>query len=143
MRLWETRLWKKYHSEIVYVFVGGLTTLVNFIVYFLMERVFHIYYLTANVLAWIAAVLFAYVANRKWVFSSVNSNIGKELLSFTVSRLFSGGVELLLLYLMVDLGHLDNGIAKVLVAVLTVILNYITGKFLVFKKSPNKKTRGK
>ena len=41
----------------------------NFIVYFFCTHV-AIHYLIANVIAWIFAVLFAYIANRKYVFKS-------------------------------------------------------------------------
>ena len=46
-----------------YVVVGGLTTLVNFVVYFFCTHI-QLHYLIANVIAWIFAVLFAYIANR-------------------------------------------------------------------------------
>ena len=49
-----------------YVVVGGLTTLVNFVVYFFCTHI-QLHYLIANVIAWIFAVLFAYIANRKYV----------------------------------------------------------------------------
>lgn len=131
---WIRQLWMRYRSEFLYLVIGGCTTVVNFISYWFFERVCHIYYLLANILAWILAVLFAYVTNRKWVFESKNPNILKEAVVFTASRLFSGGTELLLLFLMVDLGKMNDLVAKAITAVLVVILNYITGKFLVFRK---------
>ena len=63
-------LYKKYEEIIAYVFFGGLTTLVNIVVFFVMNDIFHIHYLIANAAAWLASVLFAYVTNRTWVFKS-------------------------------------------------------------------------
>ena len=95
------------------------------------------HYLAAQVLAWIGAVVAAYVTNRRWVFESSARTLGEvagEFVSFVLSRLFSGAVETALLWLLVDVLTLSEGIAKIPVAVLTVVLNYITGKLLVFRK---------
>ena len=55
---------------IAYVFFGVLTTIVNFITYFLFASVFGINYLISNIIAWFVSVLFAYITNRIWVFES-------------------------------------------------------------------------
>ena len=127
-------LFGKYNSEITYLFVGGLTTLVNFTVYFLLRGVLHLHYIGANVLAWIAAVLFAYVANRVWVFKSKNANVLLEIWLFMLSRLFSLLLETGLLFAAVEILNANDLIAKIVVAVLVVVCNYITGKWIVFKR---------
>ena len=67
-------------KEIVsYVFVGGMTTLVNYVVYFILLKI-HSHWLIANSISWIFAVLFAYYTNKRYVFKSTN-NIKKEFLS--------------------------------------------------------------
>ena len=71
---------------IAYVFFGVLTTIVNFITYFLFEGVFGINYLISNIIAWFVSVLFAYITNRIWVFESKDDNIIKEILLFYGGR---------------------------------------------------------
>lgn len=129
-------LYARYRETVNYLIFGVATTAVNFVVYGALVY-FGMYYLTAQVIAWIAAVVFAYVTNRIWVFESRRSGvraIAAEFASFTASRLFSFGVETLLLWLMVDVLHLSEMFAKIPVAVITVVLNYVTGKLLVFRK---------
>jgi len=129
-------LLKKHRETVSYLFFGVVTTVVNFILYYALLFL-GMHYLWAQVIAWIGAVLVAYITNKLWVFESrVNGflPILKEMLVFIASRLFSFGVETLLLYLMVDVASVSEGIAKIPVAVLTVILNYVTGKLLVFRK---------
>ena len=46
------KLYNKYKELINYVIFGGLTTLVNFIVYFACIDVLAIHYLLANIIAW-------------------------------------------------------------------------------------------
>lgn len=63
-------LWDKYKDMIPYVIFGVLTTVVNIVAYWLFYRVFHVYMMVSNIIAWFASVLFAYLTNRKWVFHS-------------------------------------------------------------------------
>ena len=98
----------KNKKEIInYIIFGMLTTVVNFAVFWLFNRLLgKDFYLASNVIAWIAAVAFAYVTNRIWVFQSkVKSAKGvlKEIGEFFLSRLFSLGVEEAGLLILVDL----------------------------------------
>ena len=123
-----------YRSEIAYLIVGGLTTLVNLAVYFLSRELFQLHYIGANILAWIVAVLFAYIANRIWVFHSKNANILIEFWTFVLSRIFSMLLETGLLFIVVGILNINDYVAKIAIAVLVVVCNYITGKWIVFKR---------
>ena len=57
------KLFTKYQEMILYLIFGGLTTLVNIVVYGVCADILHIYYLISNLFAWFFAVLFAYVTN--------------------------------------------------------------------------------
>ena len=59
-------LFLKYKELILYVFFGGLTTLVNWAGYWLLADVFHVPYLWATAIAQVLSILFAYVTNRIW-----------------------------------------------------------------------------
>lgn len=137
----------KYKEPILYVFFGGLTTLVNYIIYFSCTEGFRLGWSAATVLAWIGAVLFAYVTNRKWVFES--SAIGVqavvlEFAKFIAARLLSLGMEWVTLKLLLDILHMNNYIyaslpvgefaAKTIAQVIVIIANYIFGKWVVFRK---------
>ena len=130
------QLLTKYRALIVYAVFGALTTVVNIAVYGIATRL-GMATGWANALAWVLSVLFAYFTNRRWVFESRASGaarIAAEFAAFVASRLFSGAVETGLLWLLVDVCSVSENIAKFPVAVLTVVLNYITGKLLVFRK---------
>ena len=83
---------------IAYVFFGVLTTIVNFITYFLFASVFGINYLISNIIAWFVSVLFAYITNRIWVFESKDDNIIKEALLFYGGRIFRAIDTALMMY---------------------------------------------
>ena len=129
-------IYRKHREGIHYLFFGVVTTVVNFVIYYALLAC-GMHYIAAQILAWIGAVIAAYITNRLWVFESRASGarkIAAEFAAFVASRLFSGAVETALLWLLVDVICLSENIAKFPVAVLTVVLNYVTGKMIVFRK---------
>lgn len=132
---------------LTYAVFGLLTTVVNYIVFGLMLKVLgEGSALIANAIAFAAAVLFAFLTNKPFVFKSKCWKIRvvcREFVVFVSSRLATFGVEELGLYFCQDHFNMDKwtflGIdgliyAKLGLSLLTVILNYIFGKFLVFRK---------
>ena len=72
---------KKDLKELIsYVFVGGCTTLINFVIYWFVITMMDQGWLFANVISWVGAVIFAFWANKHFVFKSANET-GKEALS--------------------------------------------------------------
>ncbi|MCC8016122.1 MAG: GtrA family protein [Clostridiales bacterium] len=149
-------LFAKYKEIITYVVFGALTTLVNFVMFWGANKIFgDKYYLINNALAWIISVIFAYVTNKLWVFDSKSwaiKIVAKEALEFVAARLFSFVVEEGGLLLFVDvlgfskysftvLGFEITGqlVAKVILAVIVVILNYFFSKFVIFRQEKSKK----
>lgn len=124
----------KYKEILLYLIFGGLTTLVNILVYALCTKILSINWAVSNVIAWILSVLFAYVTNRKYVFESKSENIFKEMSSFFGFRLLSFVLDMGFMYLFVDMIQMNDMIAKVIVQVIVIVLNYIFSKLFIFKK---------
>ncbi len=127
----------RHKGIIIYIFFGGLTTVVNYLVYYPLYNLCNMPATAANVIAWAVSVLFAYLTNKPFAFQSYDWSLKKvipEFGKFTASRIGSGAVETLILYLIVDVFSYNGNIFKVLVSVLVVILNYLASKYLVFKK---------
>lgn len=146
------QLIKKYKEIILYIFFGALTTIVNFVIYFLLNSLIgEKMYLVSNVIAWTGAVAFAYITNKIWVFESKSHNaktLLKEIGEFFLARLFSLGAEEAGLYLFVELLNFNafyfsffnqtitgDIIAKIIMQIIVVILNYIFSKFIIFKQN--------
>ncbi len=133
----------KYREPIVYFIVGVLVTVVDYVSYSVLVKYAGMNVVTANIIAWIAAVLVAYVLNRKYVFiSDIKGarNIAKEAGEFAAGRLFSGGVVTVLIPVLMWMGikqqlfGVEGFIAKGIASVIGLILNYFISKFWVFKK---------
>lgn len=130
-------LYKKYQEIINYLIVGALTTLVSIAVYGIFTKLFHVNYMISNVISWIFSVLFAYIANKKFVFKTKCDNeieILIEIYQFLKYRILSLVIDVLLMYVFVELITLDDMIAKVLVQIIVIVLNYVFSKLFVFKK---------
>ncbi len=131
------RLLSKYRELIVYVIVGVLTTIVSLLSYYLFAYTLEIQYLISNFLSWVCAVVFAYITNKVWVFQNYDfalSNIVKEIVAFIGARIATLGIDMLIMFVMVDMLSLQDLVAKITVQVIVTILNYILSKFLVFRK---------
>ncbi len=126
----------KYREMILYVFFGGLTTLVNWGVFFPLYNFTGLGLELSNSLAWAASVLFAFLTNKPFVFKSTDWSAKvtvPEFVKFVGCRAGSGLLELLLMVLTVDLLGWNGNLMKIAVSVLVVIINYIGSK-LLFKK---------
>ena len=129
--------YEKYKEPLLYLFFGGLTTLLSIFLYWLFAHPLGVPPLAANVVSWILCVAFAYVTNRTWVFRDKArgaKGILREAASFTAGRLATLGLEELILWLGISVLGVSDLVVKRLAQVLVIVGNYLISKFLVFKK---------
>ena len=134
-------LLKKHWDAISYLFFGALTTLVNFLVYFPLYNWAHVSATVSNLIAWVVAVLFAYLTNKPFVFKSNDwskKTVIPEFAKFVGCRVGSGALETVVIWLSVDVLLWNGNLMKALVSVLVVVLNYIGSKCFVFTKKNGK-----
>lgn len=166
------KLFIKYKEIIMYLIFGVLTTLVNWVTYALCEPllsaafggeevIFSTSYFVlskatfaiflANFIAWVAGVIFAFVTNKIWVFESKSwkpSVALKEFWLFVLARIITGALEWFVVPLLVAIGlnqplfGIDGFVAKIIVSIVVVILNYVFSKLIIFrnKKKVSKET---
>lgn len=128
---------KKYRESIMYLVFGGLTVGVNIATYIGLTRIIELNYMVANIIAWIVAVIFAYITNKFFVFESNNTELEfliKEFTSFVSCRLLSGVMEMVLMYVMIDMMGINDFITKIFTNILVIVLNYVLSKVIIFKK---------
>lgn len=134
-------------ETILYLIFGVLSTIVNYVVFWLMNLLLgEDLALFNNAVAFVAAVTFAYITNKLFVFESKSWSVAilrHEIPTFLGARLFSFGIEELLLWISKDVIHVSRYevlgvgglmVAKILISVVVVILNYVFSKLIVFKK---------
>lgn len=129
--------YEKYREPLLYVIVGGLTTAVNFVAYFLCSRKLGISPFISNGVGWVCSVTFAYFTDKIVVFRSKNFgwlNILTEAAAFVAARLATGFMDMGLFFLLNTLMGLNDFWVKVFINVLVVVGNYLFSKFVIFKK---------
>lgn len=127
----------KYASVLSYLFFGVLTTVVNYLVYLPCYNGLGLSAAVSNGIAWAAAVIFAYLTNKPFVFKSFDwsmKTVIPELTKFVGCRVASGVAETAILLLTVDMLGWNGNIWKLATSVLVVIVNYAASKLLVFRK---------
>ena len=127
---------EKHWDILSYLFFGGLTTLVNYLVYFPVFNWLQLSAAVSNAIAWVVAVAFAYVTNKPFVFRSHDwsrKTMITELTKFVGCRIGSGLLETLIIFVCVDVLCWNGNIWKIITSVLVVILNYFASKLLVFR----------
>ena len=131
------KLVQKHWDILSYLFFGGLTTVVNYLVYLPCYNLLNLSAAVSNAIAWAVAVAFAYLTNKPFVFRSHDwslKTVMPELTKFVTCRIGSGLLETGILFLCVDLWAWNGNVWKLITSVLVVILNYIASKLLVFKR---------
>ena len=130
--------WIDKHWDIFsYLIFGVLTTVVNYIVYLPLLNILQLSAAWSNVIAWAAAVAFAYVTNKPFVFKSHDWSLRTvipELSKFVSCRVASGAMETAIIFVAVDMLGWNGNIWKLITSVMVVILNYVFSKLIVFRK---------
>ena len=133
----------KYKSIIMYLVFGVFTTLVNIITYYIFSHILKTGVMFSTIVAWVLAVFFAYITNRKWVFTSYakeKKEIINEIFSFFSCRIATGIVDWLCMFIFVRKLNFNDVIIKTLANILVIILNYVASKLIIFKKKDLKES---
>ena len=137
----------RFREIFVYGVVGVLTTIVNYAVYFAFSRGVAALLglapdhaamiLAAKIVAWVAAVSFAFWANKVYVFRSADWSAGvvrRELPSFISARVLSLIFDAAFVEFAVHALGMNDLIATLISNVIVVVLNYFASKFWIFRK---------
>ena len=138
-------LFVRYREIIMYLIVGGATTVINWGSYYLFTDFLSFELNVANITSWIISVTFAFFTNKLYVFQSKHldmKTMTKEFSAFVGSRIFTGIVAWILfpilLYLGIDRFIIETPgmLAKIITSVVEIVLNWVLSKYFVFRKKP-------
>ncbi len=134
---WIRQMLIKHRELISYLFFGVLTTAVNWAVYYPLVNVADWPAASSKALAWVIAVLFAFLTNKPFVYRSLDWSFRTafpEFVKFIGCRIGSGLLEIFFIFFTVDLIHWDKNIMNIVVSVFVVLINYVGGKILFHTK---------
>lgn len=131
-------IYKKYKEPLLYIFFGGLTTVISIGVFAFFSYVVYLDEITANTISWICAVLFAYVTNRIWVFHSAAAGLAsiiREMIAFFGGRLLTLLFETSMMLVFVTFLHQNKMLVKIIATIFVMVLNYIISKVYIFREA--------
>ena len=135
---WCFDLYLKYFEIMNYLICGGISTVVNIVVYAICEKVLNWNnVIVSTCVAWFVAVIVAYLLNKIIVFESkglTKKELLKEIWSFLVFRILSGIIDIAFMKITVDVLGANDILMKVISNIVVIILNYIFSKVFIFKK---------
>ena len=135
-------LLKKYRGIIAYIVFGILTTVINVIVYYICYEIFGIINIISTIIAWFAAIVFAFVTNKKYVFDSKSWDkeiVLNEGIKFLSCRVGTGIIEVIMMICFVDILQVNGTLMKAITNIIVIIINYIFSRCVIFKKGTNSK----
>lgn len=131
------KMWEKYKGLFFYGLFGVLTTVINIYTYILFYEKIGLANVPSTVIAWVLAVAFAYITNKIWVFDSKSWKkeiVMPELVKFFSCRLATGILDILIMWIGVDLLAGPSRILKLASNILVIIINYVFSKLVIFVK---------
>ena len=134
-----------YENDILrYLFFGGVTTLVNIVVFYGLRKL-GVNLNVANFISIVCAVLFAYVVNSLFVFRDKCETLKDHIrpfFKFVGARIATMVIEMGGVWLIVEKLQYPDMAGKLVTQVIVVILNYVFSKFLVFTGDKKDSGRG-
>ena len=124
------------NSFIAYAVFGILTTVVNIVSYHVSYSILTIPNVPSTILAWTLAVIFAFVTNKLWVFDSKSFDrrtMLHEVSTFLGTRIGTGVLDVVIMYVAVDIMAWPSLFWKCVSNVIVIILNYIASKLVIFR----------
>jgi len=129
---------KNLRQFIKFCIVGAASSIINIATYILLTRFLGLYYIAADVLAYLISLINSYYLNRNFTFRNNHKKIGiqlaKYIIVYTVGMISSAG----LLYVFVNELGIHDLFAKFLVIGVVMIWNFIGSKFLIFDRDEQK-----
>ena len=142
----KTTLNKLINNQIFKYLVAGVATTLVFFVFKMLSFSALQNGVVSEVIAQIVSIIFAFVSNKFWVFEKTTNSLLQEFIKFVTSRIFVMLLSVVANWYFIDTHPsilinafhltLDQSVflLTLFLQVLTIILNYIFSKFLIFTK---------
>ena len=126
-----------FRETILYLFFGVCTVCANLASYALLYECIGLNNLWSSLIAWLVAVIFAYLTNKKFVFNippSTTVDFINEFSKFFLCRVLTGVLDIIIMLLAVDFMNWNAILWKFISNVIVTVINYFASKKLIFTK---------
>lgn len=123
-----------WHQLWRYIIVGGIAAVVDIGSFSIFNLVWHWHYAIATTLSFTLGVITNYLLSRIWVFNTQAKINLKEFISFLIIGIIGWGLNVLTLYILIDLLGTHSFIAKLIATAITFLWNFLARKYITFRK---------
>lgn len=120
-------------QAIKYIITGGASFVSDYSMFLILIHSFH--YEIATYAGLIIGLIVNYLMSKIWVFKNNNSVDTREIISFIIVTAIGFAFTGIGMYIGVDILHIDEKIAKLIVAILVFVFNFLARKYVVWKES--------
>lgn len=120
---------------IKFCIVGSVNTLITLVTFYILNKILQINYLTSSLLGYVLGMINSYVLNKRWTFQNRDKKVVIQFIKFTIVNLISLGINLFIIYILVDRFNIDSMVSQVFATGFSTISNYAGSKILVFSSS--------
>lgn len=134
MRLLHMKVDKKTENLLIQIFkfiiVGGIATLIDFILLFVFKEIVHLQVIISNTLSFCISLIYNYIASVKWVFDvNREKDPKKNFLIFLIFSIIGLAINDFIMYLLIN--KLSTFISKIIATAIVMVFNFITRKMFL------------
>lgn len=123
---------------IKFCIVGGINTTITLSAFYLLNKILGINYAASTIISYSLGIINSYILNKHWTFQDSGKKILSQLLRFITINIISMGINLLIMYILVDKLYLDSMLSQVIATGFSTISNFLGSRILVFRYAGEK-----
>lgn len=120
---------------IKFVIVGGIATIIDYIIFFILHELLKVPTLPSNIISFTVSVIYNYIASVKWVFDVKKEDPKKQFIIFLILSIIGLLINTAIVYVTIDLLHWYSMICKIIATGIVMVFNFITRKIFLEKKT--------
>lgn len=131
MKLFHIKVDKKTENLFIQIFkfviVGGIATVIDFLLLFVFKDVIHLQVIVSNTLSFCISLIYNYIASVNWVFDvNREKDSKKNFIIFLIFSIIGLIINDLIMYLLIN--TLDTFISKIIATLIVMVFNFVTRK---------------
>ena len=111
--------------------VGVIAFIVDYLSLYLLTEFLNVYYLISSIISFLLSIIVNYILSIKWVFDIKKKQSFKDVIIFTLLSAIGLLINLLVMYLSVEVFKIHYMIGKLIATFIVMIWNFVTRKMFL------------
>lgn len=111
--------------------VGIIAFIVDYLSLYLLTEFLNVYYLISSIISFLLSIIVNYILSIKWVFDIKKKQSFKDVIIFTLLSAIGLLINLLVMYLSVEVFKIYYMIGKLIATFIVMIWNFVTRKMFL------------